>query len=98
MTRIAITRIAVRFIPIAVLAFSVQGEASQLANVRLTIEHVGETPGQLFLGEPLQLKVTTLNAGSEPLTGYFKASGVFTVGGVLPSPWGRSAPPDVWTA
>ena len=67
------TRIAMRVVPIAVLAFSVQGEASQLANVRVTIEHVGEAPGHLFVGEPLQLNVTTVNAGSEPLTGYFKA-------------------------
>jgi hypothetical protein len=48
--------------------------ATDLAGVRVRLRHVADSPGSLYLGEPLDLLVTTWNNGSRPLHGHFAAA------------------------
>lgn len=55
----------------AILALGVRVEASPLEGVHLRLTHRSDTPGRLYLGEPLTIVATTVNEGRESPTGEF---------------------------
>ncbi len=56
----------------AILALGVRVEASSLEGVHLRLAHHSDTPGRLYLGEPLVIVATTVNEGRESPTGGFR--------------------------
>lgn len=68
------TRVLFR-IAFAISYLAVVGHASAggLDDLRIQVEHLADTPGMSYVGEPVDLMVTTTNQGSDTLKGELKA-------------------------
>ncbi len=56
-------------VAVALIAVAGGAGAADFEDVSVHVEQISESPGRLYLGEPLSLLVTTTNEGSDPVEG-----------------------------